>query len=95
MTDLAPACRDPDLSERQFVAASGPVRIFRSVRPRRRRRRVVVPHTGAFISSGVSGGADAVRATVQAFADIGADELVFNPTSDDIDEVARLADVVL
>ncbi|WLW57544.1 LLM class flavin-dependent oxidoreductase [Streptomyces sp. YU58] len=48
-----------------------------------------------FLASGVSGGADAVRATVQAFADIGADELVFNPTSDDIDEVARLADAVL
>ncbi|MFG2276863.1 LLM class flavin-dependent oxidoreductase [Streptomyces chartreusis] len=48
-----------------------------------------------FIASGISGGADAVRATVQAFADIGADELVFNPTSDDIEEVARLADAVL
>ncbi|GHH09553.1 LLM class flavin-dependent oxidoreductase [Streptomyces lanatus] len=48
-----------------------------------------------FIASGVSGGADAVRATVRAFEDIGADELVFNPTSDDTDEVARLADVVL
>ncbi|MET7575553.1 LLM class flavin-dependent oxidoreductase [Streptomyces sp. NPDC005492] len=48
-----------------------------------------------FLASAVSGGAEAVRATVQAFADIGADELVFNPTSDDIDEVARLAEVVL
>lgn len=48
-----------------------------------------------FLASGVSGGAEAVRATVQAFAEIGADELVFNPTSDDINKVARLAEVVL
>ncbi|MCA1220419.1 LLM class flavin-dependent oxidoreductase [Streptomyces sp. 8L] len=47
------------------------------------------------IAAGVSGGADAVRATRAAFEDIGADELIFNPTTDDIDEIGRLADTVL
>ncbi|MFI6061829.1 LLM class flavin-dependent oxidoreductase [Streptomyces sp. NPDC051286] len=43
----------------------------------------------------VSGGADAVRATVRAFAQLGADGLMLNPTVDDLDQVARLADLVL
>ncbi|MEW2490916.1 LLM class flavin-dependent oxidoreductase [Streptomyces sp. NPDC048411] len=43
----------------------------------------------------VSGGADAVRATVRAFAQLGADELMLNPTVDDLDQVARLAGLVL
>ncbi|MDX3071006.1 LLM class flavin-dependent oxidoreductase [Streptomyces sp. MI02-7b] len=47
------------------------------------------------ITAGVSCGADAVRAAVRAFADIGADELVLNPTVADPDEIARLADSVL
>jgi alkanesulfonate monooxygenase SsuD/methylene tetrahydromethanopterin reductase-like flavin-dependent oxidoreductase (luciferase family) len=46
-------------------------------------------------AAGVHGGAEAVKEAVQAFADLGADELIFNPTLDDIDEVARLADAVL
>ena len=47
------------------------------------------------IAAGVSGTPDAVRATVTGFADIGADELIFNPGTDDITEIDRLADVVL
>ncbi|MFF4902806.1 LLM class flavin-dependent oxidoreductase [Streptomyces sp. NPDC001068] len=42
-----------------------------------------------------SGGAAAVRATARAFEELGVDELVFNPTVDDRDEVVRLADAVL
>jgi alkanesulfonate monooxygenase SsuD/methylene tetrahydromethanopterin reductase-like flavin-dependent oxidoreductase (luciferase family) len=38
---------------------------------------------------------EAVRQTVTAFEDLGADELIFNPTIDDLDEISRLADLVL
>jgi len=38
---------------------------------------------------------EAMRDAVKAFGDIGADELIFNPTTDDLDDIARLADVVL
>ncbi|WP_043254158.1 LLM class flavin-dependent oxidoreductase [Streptomyces sp. Tu6071] len=51
--------------------------------------------TAGFIASAVSGGADVVKKTVDEFEAIGADELILNPTSDDIDEIRRLADVVL
>lgn len=43
-------------------------------------------------AAGVLGGAAAVRGAVEAFAAIGADELIFHPMLDDIEEVARLAD---
>lgn len=46
-------------------------------------------------AAGVQGGADAVKEAVRAFADIGADELILIPTLADVDEIARLADVVL
>lgn len=46
-------------------------------------------------AAGVHGSPDAVKAAVRQFAGIGADELIFNPTTDDLDEVARLADAVL
>ncbi|HWO66187.1 MAG TPA: LLM class flavin-dependent oxidoreductase [Umezawaea sp.] len=49
----------------------------------------------ALLTSGVRGTAAEVREAVRAFADLGADELVFNPTSDDVKEVARLAEIVL
>ncbi|WP_424569316.1 LLM class flavin-dependent oxidoreductase [Streptomyces sp. CH-036] len=51
--------------------------------------------TAGFIASAVSGGADVIRKTVSEFEAIGADELILNPTSDDIDEILRVADVVL
>lgn len=47
------------------------------------------------IVGGISVGADAVRTTVKAYADLGIDEVIFNPAVADIDEVAHLADVVL
>ncbi len=46
-------------------------------------------------ASGVHGGPEAVKAAVGEFARMGADELIFNPTLDDLDEIARLADAVL
>ncbi|MFI6340491.1 LLM class flavin-dependent oxidoreductase [Streptomyces sp. NPDC050535] len=49
----------------------------------------------AFISSGVSVGAEAVKATVASFEEIGADELILNPVISDVDEISRLAEVVL
>jgi alkanesulfonate monooxygenase SsuD/methylene tetrahydromethanopterin reductase-like flavin-dependent oxidoreductase (luciferase family) len=47
------------------------------------------------ISSGICAGPDAVKSAVKTYAELGADEIIFNPGLDDIDEVARLADVVL
>jgi alkanesulfonate monooxygenase SsuD/methylene tetrahydromethanopterin reductase-like flavin-dependent oxidoreductase (luciferase family) len=38
---------------------------------------------------------DRLRSVVKAFADIGADELILNPTTDELDDVHRLADIVL
>jgi alkanesulfonate monooxygenase SsuD/methylene tetrahydromethanopterin reductase-like flavin-dependent oxidoreductase (luciferase family) len=38
---------------------------------------------------------EAVRAAVQEFADLGADELIFNPATDEIDDIERLAELVL
>jgi alkanesulfonate monooxygenase SsuD/methylene tetrahydromethanopterin reductase-like flavin-dependent oxidoreductase (luciferase family) len=51
--------------------------------------------TADFIAGAASGGAEAIKTTVRAFEEIGADELILNPTLDDIDEIARLAEVVL
>ncbi|MCF3964804.1 LLM class flavin-dependent oxidoreductase [Streptomyces fuscigenes] len=47
------------------------------------------------VAQGVSGGADAVRATRAAFEEIGTDELIFLPSTDDIDDIGHLADTVL
>jgi len=47
------------------------------------------------IAAGVHHGAAEVKSAVEAFTGIGADELIFNPTLDDIEEVARLADAIL
>jgi alkanesulfonate monooxygenase SsuD/methylene tetrahydromethanopterin reductase-like flavin-dependent oxidoreductase (luciferase family) len=47
------------------------------------------------VAGNVSGGVEAVKNTVKAFEDIGADELVFGPGVADLDEVSRLADAVL
>jgi alkanesulfonate monooxygenase SsuD/methylene tetrahydromethanopterin reductase-like flavin-dependent oxidoreductase (luciferase family) len=49
-------------------------------------------------STAVGGMRDSARAAkdaVKAFKDIGADEFIFNPVTDDIDEVSRLAEAVL
>lgn len=47
------------------------------------------------VASGVRGTVQAVREAVRAFGDLGADELIFNPATDDISEVSRLAEAVL
>ncbi|MFJ5306987.1 LLM class flavin-dependent oxidoreductase [Streptomyces sp. NPDC088350] len=49
----------------------------------------------AIVDGAICAGPDAVRAAVEAYAELGADELILNPTLADIDEVARLADAVL
>ncbi|WP_394427109.1 LLM class flavin-dependent oxidoreductase [Streptomyces sp. SGAir0957] len=51
--------------------------------------------TAGFIASAVSGGGEEIKKTVREFEEIGADELILNPTSDDVDEILRVADVVL
>lgn len=51
--------------------------------------------TADFLASNVSTSADAVRETVRAFADLGVDELILDPATDDLDEVTRLAEAVL
>jgi alkanesulfonate monooxygenase SsuD/methylene tetrahydromethanopterin reductase-like flavin-dependent oxidoreductase (luciferase family) len=48
-----------------------------------------------FISEGLAAGPAQVKETVAAFADIGADELILNPTVGDPEEITRLADIVL
>jgi alkanesulfonate monooxygenase SsuD/methylene tetrahydromethanopterin reductase-like flavin-dependent oxidoreductase (luciferase family) len=47
------------------------------------------------VDRGICAGPDAVRSAVKTYAELGADEVIFNPTLDDIGEVTRLADVVL
>jgi alkanesulfonate monooxygenase SsuD/methylene tetrahydromethanopterin reductase-like flavin-dependent oxidoreductase (luciferase family) len=49
----------------------------------------------SMVASGVRDSAEAVREAVKAFGDLGADELIFNPATDDIDDVSRLAEIVL
>lgn len=49
----------------------------------------------AVIADGVCGTADSVKETAKSFEQIGADELIFNPATADIDEVVRLAEAVL
>ncbi|MFE0025757.1 LLM class flavin-dependent oxidoreductase [Amycolatopsis sp. NPDC059021] len=48
-----------------------------------------------FIASGVRTTPEEVRDAVKAFGDIGADELIFNPATENLDDLARLADLVL
>ena len=47
------------------------------------------------IAGGLRGTRDSILEAVKAFGDLGADELILNPGTDDIDEVRRLADIVL
>jgi alkanesulfonate monooxygenase SsuD/methylene tetrahydromethanopterin reductase-like flavin-dependent oxidoreductase (luciferase family) len=47
------------------------------------------------IADNVSFGADRVRAAVKAFEELGADELILNPTVPDLGQIAKLAEVVL
>jgi alkanesulfonate monooxygenase SsuD/methylene tetrahydromethanopterin reductase-like flavin-dependent oxidoreductase (luciferase family) len=47
------------------------------------------------VGQGARDSAWAVKETVTAFGDLGADELIFNTSTDDINEVFRLAEIVL
>jgi hypothetical protein len=47
------------------------------------------------ITGDLAAGPDGVRETVKAFGDIGATDIILNPTVGDQDEIARLADIVL
>lgn len=47
------------------------------------------------IAGGVRGTAQEIKEAIKAFADLGADELILNPATDDINEVMRLAEVAL
>jgi hypothetical protein len=47
------------------------------------------------IAGGLRGTRDSILEAVKAFQDLGADELILNPGVDDINEVSRLADIVL
>ena len=47
------------------------------------------------IADGLLDTKDSILEAVEAFRDLGADELIFNPTVDDINEVDRLAGIVL
>lgn len=38
---------------------------------------------------------EAVRSTTKAFSDLGVDEFILNPTTDELDDISRLADIVL
>jgi hypothetical protein len=42
----------------------------------------------------VCGSVDEIRAFVDSFAALDVDEIVFNPATDDIDDVNHLADIV-
>ncbi|GAA3430871.1 LLM class flavin-dependent oxidoreductase [Kutzneria kofuensis] len=47
------------------------------------------------VATGMSDSAEALRAVVASFSDLGTDEFIFNPGTDDLDEIERLAEIVL
>jgi alkanesulfonate monooxygenase SsuD/methylene tetrahydromethanopterin reductase-like flavin-dependent oxidoreductase (luciferase family) len=47
------------------------------------------------VSANVSGTAEVLRETVKSFEAIGATDLILNPTTDDLDDIERLAEIVL
>ncbi|HEX7827513.1 MAG TPA: LLM class flavin-dependent oxidoreductase [Mycobacterium sp.] len=50
--------------------------------------------TADFVAGLVCVSADDVKAAIDSFAGIGADEVIFNPSTDDADDVKRLAEIV-
>lgn len=50
--------------------------------------------TAAMAAGAVCGSVDEIRAFVDSFAALDVDEIVFNPATDDIDDVNHLADIV-
>lgn len=55
----------------------------------------VFPEFADLVASNVADTPEKVREIVSSFRDIGADDLIFNPGTDDVDEIKRLADLVL
>jgi hypothetical protein len=51
--------------------------------------------TASMAEGAVCGSAEGVKAFVDSFPAIGVDEIIFNPATDDVDEVNRLAEIVL
>jgi diaminopimelate decarboxylase len=49
--------------------------------------------TAELVAGLVCGSADEVKAVIDSFAGIGADEIVFAPVTDDADEIKRLAEI--
>jgi alkanesulfonate monooxygenase SsuD/methylene tetrahydromethanopterin reductase-like flavin-dependent oxidoreductase (luciferase family) len=49
----------------------------------------------SIVANGVRADAQAAKEAVKAYQDLGVDELIFNPSIDDLSEVSRLADIVL
>ena len=47
------------------------------------------------VADGVSGSPEAVEDAVQAYTDLGADEFILIGATDDVDEISRLAEIVL
>jgi alkanesulfonate monooxygenase SsuD/methylene tetrahydromethanopterin reductase-like flavin-dependent oxidoreductase (luciferase family) len=54
----------------------------------------VTPDFAKITAGAVCTTPEAVRETIAAYTDLGADEILFNPGTDNVDEVARLAEVV-
>lgn len=50
--------------------------------------------TADLVAGLVCGSADDVKAVIDSFVGIGADEIIFNPSTDDADDVKRLAEIV-
>ncbi|MEV4596231.1 hypothetical protein AB0K15_02375 [Amycolatopsis sp. NPDC049253] len=46
------------------------------------------------VMSGVCGTPEALKATISSYTDPGVDELIFNPDTDDVDDIKRLGDSV-
>lgn len=55
----------------------------------------VSPQFVDIVTGSISKSAEQLRENVEAFAALGADELILNPTTDDPDEIERAADIVL
>jgi alkanesulfonate monooxygenase SsuD/methylene tetrahydromethanopterin reductase-like flavin-dependent oxidoreductase (luciferase family) len=55
---------------------------------------VVSGEFAGIVARAVCGSPAKVREKISSFADIGVDEISFNPGTDDLDEVKRLADIV-
>ena len=47
------------------------------------------------VAAGMNDSADRIRATIAAFAEIGTDEFILVPATDDLDDIERLAEIAL